>query len=376
MQDYRNFGPEQLAIDVSFRRWQLLNEPADRVFWEDWLMQNPDKKDLVEKAAYLLIALSNHYTQPSNQEQAISEREIAAEIHRLHQSLDVPDNPSVKRFTYPWLRYSIAAGLLLMLGFFGWYAFQSLVEHRSRTITYQRLTTQAATPLLEVANTTDKPKLVNLPDASSILLYPHSRISYARKFPGSKREVYLAGKAFFEVAKDPSRPFYVYADGLVTKVLGTSFTVQTFDNHEQVKVVVKTGRVTVFARHPASRQQQQEDNSEGALVLTPNQQVLFSAPDTRLTKSVVEHPSVVEWPIEQLRFNFKRTPIAAVFAQLEKAYGIRILYDQEVMQNCYLTATLTDEPLFEKLDLICNTIDARYEQIDGQVIIYSKGCNL
>jgi len=35
---------------------------------------------------------------------------------------------------------------------------------------------------------------------------------------------------------------------------------------------------------------------------------------------------------------------------------------------------LSDEPLFEKLLLICKTIDARYEVIDAQIIIYSKGC--
>ena len=44
------------------------------------------------------------------------------------------------------------------------------------------------------------------------------------------------------------------------------------------------------------------------------------------------------------------------------------------MKECYLTATLPDEPLFEKLQLICNTIDASYEQIDGQVVVHSKGC--
>jgi len=39
-----------------------------------------------------------------------------------------------------------------------------------------------------------------------------------------------------------------------------------------------------------------------------------------------------------------------------------------------LTASLSDEPLFEKINLICKTIGAQYEQLDASIIIDSKGC--
>jgi len=63
-----------------------------------------------------------------------------------------------------------------------------------------------------------------------------------------------------------------------------------------------------------------------------------------------------------------------VFNALTNAYGIEIIYDADVMKNCYLTASLDDEPLFEKLNMICRTLDAQYEQMDGKLIISSKGC--
>ena len=44
------------------------------------------------------------------------------------------------------------------------------------------------------------------------------------------------------------------------------------------------------------------------------------------------------------------------------------------MRNCQLTASLADEPLFEQLDLICHTINARYEQVNGEIIVHSRGC--
>jgi hypothetical protein len=44
------------------------------------------------------------------------------------------------------------------------------------------------------------------------------------------------------------------------------------------------------------------------------------------------------------------------------------------LKECPVTASLLDEPLYGKLELVCNAIEAEYQLIDGQVIISSKGC--
>jgi hypothetical protein len=78
---------------------------------------------------------------------------------------------------------------------------------------------------------------------------------------------------------------------------------------------------------------------------------------------------------ELLRFEFDDTPVSEVFAVLEKSYSVDIVYDEELMHNCPLTASLTNESLFEKLNIICKAVEARYSLIDGQIVIDSKGCN-
>ena len=77
---------------------------------------------------------------------------------------------------------------------------------------------------------------------------------------------------------------------------------------------------------------------------------------------------------QKLSFEFDDTPITQVFDRLKKAYGIDIIYDEELIKSCRLTATMSDEHLFEKLKLICLTIEADYEVIDAQIVIRSKGC--
>jgi hypothetical protein len=73
-------------------------------------------------------------------------------------------------------------------------------------------------------------------------------------------------------------------------------------------------------------------------------------------------------------FIFDEKPVSEVFYLLEKMYGITVIYDFNVMGNCYLTANLTDESLFKKLDLICKITHSTYEKTDAQIIIHSEGC--
>lgn len=374
MQEYRDLAPEELALDSSFQRWQLDNDPAATAFWQEWLGQHPDKAELVDKAATMLLSLHNTYGQQFTQRLPISDREIQYEISRLQHSLDKPSTPvkSINWFQFAPARYGMAASILVVLGLFGWYLLHP-TTNKTR-ITYTDLVAQVTEPLSEVSNTTDAPQRVTLPDQSTIMLYPKSRVSYAHQFAGNKREVYLSGKGFFEVMKNPSKPFYVYANGLVTKVLGTSFTVQAFDEDQQMKVVVRTGRVAVYAQKQLPPRNQPESYKLDGVVLTPNQQIVYSPARTQLIKSLIENPVPLEQALPKQTLAFKRTPISDVFAALNQAYGIQIVFDEEVMRACYLTASFSNEPLFEKLDLICHTINASYQQVDGTIIISSNGC--
>ncbi|UFH54509.1 FecR family protein [Spirosoma sp. KNUC1025] len=372
MQEYRNLEPEELAADSSFQRWTLDNDPVAGAFWTEWLAENPDQKELVDKAHFLLTTIHTQFEQRISEQVPLSDLEIQQEISQLYKSLETRKPEPVRWIHFTPMQYGMAASLLMLLGLFGWYVLQQ--ASTKKEVTYQELVAQVKSPLAEVKNTTDKPMVVNLPDRSTILLYPKSQISYARQFSGIKREVYLSGEAFFEVSKNPSRPFYVYANSLVTKVLGTSFMVQTNESTKEVKVVVKTGKVSVYAQEQVPSPSQKEDYKLGGTVLTPNQQVVFSAEDTRLVRSLVKEPALLEKDAQKQMFAFKRTPIAEVFATLEKAYSIKIIFDEEAMKDCYLTASLADEPLFDKLDLICHTINAHYDQLDAYIVVDSKGC--
>ena len=111
-----------------------------------------------------------------------------------------------------------------------------------------------------------------------------------------------------------------------------------------------------------------------SLYLSPNQQVTFERQNEKFNKALVEQPAILTQPVETPNFNFENTPIAEVFAQLKKAYGVDIIYDADTMKHCSVTAPLGNESLYVKLDIICKTIGARYEIVETKIVVSSRGC--
>jgi len=101
--------------------------------------------------------------------------------------------------------------------------------------------------------------------------------------------------------------------------------------------------------------------------------VVFEKSAMKMTKSLVENPAVVT-PPRRRNFEFVDTPIGEVFRSIEEAYGVQIVFDEEILASCYLNASLDDVPLYDKLKLICKGINASYEIIDSHIIIYGTGC--
>jgi len=71
-----------------------------------------------------------------------------------------------------------------------------------------------ATAWQEVINTGSQPRLVALQDGSNVTLEPGGLLEYPVPFDSTNRIVRLKkGKAFFDIARDESRPFYVSDPG-------------------------------------------------------------------------------------------------------------------------------------------------------------------
>lgn len=346
---------DELLIDESFLNFYFRKDEADILEWEDWAEEHPKRQELIKQAFTQLDKLSLKWKQ----------EQISEKFEELNEKLD-----EIKPLQISYRRPQIirwSAAIVLFLGI-GWWYFQ---QNSSKSVIYTELVENAPTTLIEKENNTDKPLLITLSDGSSILLQHGSRLSYPANFEGDKREVYLDGEAFFEVAKNPEKPFFVYANELVTKVLGTSFNIKSFKGQKDIQVIVRTGKVSVFKLNEV--QNSKNVKILEGVVIIPNQQIKFDKEKSNFSKSLIEQPEMLS-EMPQYNFEFKDVSASSVFATIQKAYGISIVYDEELLKECPVTASLSDEPLYGKLELVCHAIEAEYQLIDGQVIISSKGC--
>jgi ferric-dicitrate binding protein FerR (iron transport regulator) len=366
MIDYNKFKTENFVTDTSFRRWVSGDSPEHTAFWEFWLEAHPEKAEMIAQAKLLVLALKNQPT-------AISDDEIALEVERIVKIVE-STQPNKVRWMFPvWAR--VAATVILVSGL-GWMFWPRSQTDLLKNTTTETNPTTAATKnkQVEVSNNTESDYTTTLPDGTTVQLKKGSKVSFLEKFGGDKREVYLTGEAFFNVVRNPNQPFFVYANGLVMRVLGTSFTVKAYSKDPKVVVAVKTGKVMVFPLSELKKSRTIANYQVQSLYLTPNQQATFERQAEKLNKALVEKPAVITQPLETPDFTFENTPIQEVFAKLKKAYGLDIIYDAEVMKNCSVTAPLGNESLFVKLDIICKTIGARYEIVETEIVVSGRGC--
>ncbi|ODS80919.1 MAG: hypothetical protein ABS46_12990 [Cytophagaceae bacterium SCN 52-12] len=358
MKQYKDYEVDDFLSDDNFIRWVRAGSPSAGSVWQDFQATYPEKKADLEKArAFILQTLASG---------SLSDAEQSEEIDRIlaTAALRRGMSPSGTSLRFSW--WQAAAAVVVLTGI-------ALTVWRGRSTppayAYDQLVKTSSLPLKEVANVQSGPQLVLLPDGSRVTLSADSRISFARDLDKqANREVFLTGDAFFEVTRNPQQPFLVYADGLATRVVGTSFSVQT--GNKKVSVVVRTGRVMVYPMQTADTPPLSDEKS----ILTPNQQATFMTDNLQITRSLAEAPQELE-AHEAGRFQFDNTSIDDVFSRLENAYGVPIVYDKAIMKNCRLTVPMGDEPFFTKLDIICRAIGAGYKVDNTQVVITSTGCD-
>lgn len=361
---YKNI--EDFLSDESFLKW--VREGDQHHYWEEWTVENPERAKLVAEARLWVLAMRVPET-------AISPLETQNALQAVRNKIkaESPERPATVLSLWNRIGWrSIAAVLVLGLAL-GWlYKRQTLKQD---TLTYSELINRDADGLIEQTNNTNKPQLITLSDGSSVLLQPKSKLSYPKSFGGNERNVYLSGEGFFEISKNPAKPFFVFANEVVTKVIGTSFRVKAYGDQPNVEVVVRTGKVKVSSNQTLS------PTNTASVQLLPNQAIRFVRDRLAFEKitDITQEKQLAKaiTPIEQLSFEFSDVPVAQILKTIEQAYLVEIDYPQETLKDCYLTTSLSDQPLPEKLKILCESLGntTRYEMNGNRITILSSGCN-
>jgi ferric-dicitrate binding protein FerR (iron transport regulator) len=362
--DYSDYSVSEFVLDESFRKWVLSPDNVSESFWSEWLDAYPEKRLLTDAAKEIIRAI--YIKEPE-----LSRREVDVEIESILSQLESRDTTATRKkglisFLYKdyWHVGLTACVITLVVLSIVWF----VTEPSGERVSYRQVVTSSEDKLIEKINNTSTAKTVLLPDGSRVVLQGNSKISYSTSFNDlSRRKIYLSGTALFEVEKNAAKPFLVYTNGLITKVLGTKFLIKSSESDKKVSVEVVSGIVAVYSYIDKGIYDDSSSKKLNSLILTANQKASYSSEDKTLMASIVENPVIISSSI--VDFEFEDTSIDSVFSRIQRAYGISIIYDDKILAKRTFTATLGRESLYEKLDIICKTINASYEVIDGKIVV-------
>lgn len=371
----------ELIRNEEFIAWVMHPDELSDRKWRAFLEKYPRKRKTVESAREYVILLAKDTGRHQPTQKQSDRMWSIVESHMHEDAPKIPEQePAVVFKTsrgqgWRWARVAASAALILSIGSVSYWFYYKKAEAPVQDVAVREEADMPNT--IQKYNDTDKPMTVLLQDGSSVVLQPGGRLSYSEGVNRKRREVTLTGKAFFEIVKNKQKPFLVYSYGLATKVLGTSFTIDASSESKDIKVEVRTGTVSVFSINNLDNNQKEavldKPELEG-VTLNHDQRIAFSKESGR----IIQLPAVVavasDKDVSKQHFVFDETPVSEVFRILESAYNVRIVYDREKMGSCPLNATLIGQPLTEKLEVICNALDAQYEVADNQITILGKGC--
>ena len=197
---------------------------------------------------------------------------------------------------------------------------------------------------------------MELEDGTVVWLNSASELEIPTFFLGDERRVRLTGEAYFEVARDESRPFRVEAQGVTVRVLGTKFNVAAYPDEENTATTLVEGRVRLA-------------NLAGKEVeLKPGEQAVASEKEIRVGKVNVEN--VISWMAG--RYYFHQARLEEIFRQAERWYGVRVRFEEEELKDIRFSGgVLKFNPVEDLLKMVEATGPVRF-RMDGKNILVMR----
>ena len=143
---------------------------------------------------------------------------------------------------------------------------------------------------------------VTLNDGTIVWLNACSRLTYPSRFKGGQRKVTLVGEAFFDVAKNPSKPFIVSAGALDIRALGTKFNVFCHPKSGYICTSLLEGSVAVY----------EPDKEKQGVVLKPENQACYQGGKIQVKRI----GDLEDFSWKEGIYSFHREPLGTIVQKL------------------------------------------------------------
>lgn len=344
-----------ITLDIKLLTNYIAGEetPEEVQSIQSWLKESPTHQVMLHKLEKIWNLASE---EDSGYRMFNTNQDWAVLQSRIEDDSWIADNRAHTRgsifgLNTTWSIAARVAAIFLLAGLFGLYTYKMF---------YTPMPENPATPLKEITMDPGLRGGVTLSDGTKVYLNSHSKITLPSAFSADAREVTLEGEAYFDVAKNPNKPFIIKTKGAIVQVLGTSFVIRSYEGDQSVQTVVKEG---VVSFRPSNM-----PINEG-VILTKGKLARLNLKNNMMeTEQVDDLDIYLSWKDGYLKFS--NASMKEVAKQLQRKYAIKVEFGSKGIEDLHLTAELKSRSMKNVIQTISTSLDLRY-QIDENKITFN-----
>jgi ferric-dicitrate binding protein FerR (iron transport regulator) len=344
---------------------------AEAAALQQWLAEDPNHQQQYELLLQLWQAKINPSSSAAEPSRISRILQLAAVEEALQENSDtIPEEPAIRKRSYRW---KVAATLIVLAfctwGVLHWFTLGGAADDNHQVIAQKGSRTRAI-----------------LPDGSTVWLNAGSSISYGKTFNDTIREVTLYGEAYFDVVKQPDRPFIVHAGDINIKVLGTSFNVKSYPDDGLVETTLIKGLVQII-----------QPGNKPAIYLHPNQKISLPSGKPELPaessnelpaisadqkKAISQGIATIDTNLNEKervetawlfnRLEFRDDNFEELAKKLERWYNVTIHFEDEKASRLVFNGSIESESVEQAFKALQVAVAFKYS-IKGNEIFIGSG---
>lgn len=193
---------------------------------------------------------------------------------------------------------------------------------------------------------------LTLPDGSKVWLNAASSLKYPAAFTSHTRNVEITGEAYFEIAKDATKPFKVKVNQMEVEVLGTHFNINGYADEDMIRTTLLEGSVKV-------------NTESGTSFLKPGQQAQLPKTGKVKVLNNVDIEETIAW--KEGNFQFENSDINTVMRQITRWYDVDVEYNGKVTKH-FLGTITRNVNLTQVLAMLQQTGEVKFK-IEGRKVL-------
>ncbi|HEY9258474.1 FecR family protein [Chitinophaga sp.] len=221
-------------------------------------------------------------------------------------------------------------------------------------------------------------KQLRLSDGSIVHLNASSRLTL--DLNEGSREIWLEGEAYFEVAKDPMRPFVVHAATMNIHALGTSFNVKAYPDDHRYETTLLEGAVEVYLNKTPShkirlRPYEKVAYDNNTALVSPGKKLDIKPVISKVVLAKATALPTIDSTISETawvsnRLQFETLNFEQLATMLERWYGVKIIFRNDQVKKYVFSGSFASETVTQALQALQLTEDFHFDVNGTQIIIY------